>query len=152
MDGVNNNMNMSGWMSKHCRPGTAMCILRLVLGSIFMLHGSQKVFGLFGGPGLDGFIAWIGTYGVPEWLGYAAAFAEFAGGCMMFFGIATELGALLTIPVMAGAVWLVHWDGGYFMQNNGFEYPLNLIFLAIAVIIGGPGCGALWDGCRKWRC
>ncbi len=64
----------------------ALTIVRLVLGSIFILHGGQKVLGLFGGPGLQGFIAWIGTMGVPAWLAYLAAFAEFIGGILMFLG------------------------------------------------------------------
>ncbi len=128
-----------------------LSILRLVLGSIFIAHGAQKVFGLFGGPGLTKFVAWAGTIGVAPWLAYLAAFAELIGGCLMFLGICCELGALLTIPVMIGAVVMVHWNSGYFMQNGGFEYPLNLIFLAIAVIIGGPGFGALWDPAQRYR-
>ena len=128
-----------------------MFVLRLVLGSIFIAHGGQKVLGLFGGPGLEGFAAWAATIGLPVWLAYMAAFAEFIGGILMFIGFATELGALLTIPVMVGAVALVHWHNGYFFQNGGFEYPLNLTFLAFVVIIGGPGVGALWDPFKECR-
>ena len=129
----------------------AMLVLRLVLGSIFIAHGGQKVLGLFGGPGLEGFVAWASTIGLPVWLAYMAACAEFIGGILMFLGIAVELGALLTIPVMVGAVVLVHWHNGYFFQYGGFEYPLNLIFLALAVIIGGPGVGVLWDPFKECR-
>ncbi len=129
----------------------ALLIMRLVLGSIFFLHGAQKVFGWFGGPGLHGFVAWITSLGVPQFLAYLAAFAEFIGGCFMFLGIATELGALLIIPVMIGAVIMVHWPHGYFDQNHGFEYPLNLILFALAVIIGGPGEFALWNPFQHWR-
>jgi len=137
------NMNNNGVHNQ----ALALTIVRLVLGSIFILHGSQKVFGLFGGPGLEGFVAWIGTMGVPEWLAYAAAFAELIGGVLLFFGIAAELGALLAMGVMIGAVIVVHWSNGYFGQNGGFEYPFNLALLCLAVIIGGPGKGALWDRC-----
>lgn len=138
-------------LSKQCAQDCALLIVRLTLGSIFIAHGGQKVLGLFGGPGLEGFVAWIGTFGVPSWLAYLAAYAEFIGGCMIFFGLAVELGALLTIPVMIGAVALVHVHNGYFMQNGGFEYPLNLIFLALAVIMGGPGHWALWDPFKTCR-
>ena len=131
------------------RHAIALLILRLTLGSIFILHGAQKVLGLFGGPGLTGFVAWAAKLGIPAVLAYLAAFAEFFGGIMMFFGIATELGALMTIPVMIGAVVAVHGKAGYFAQNGGFEYPLNLIFLALAVIIGGPGMGALYSPRKK---
>ncbi len=138
-------------MSKKQCQAWAQFLLRLVLGSIFIAHGGQKVLGLFGGPGMEKFIEWAGTMGIPAWLAHLAAYAEFAGGCMMFLGVATELGALLTIPVMMGAIWFVHWDHGYFMQNGGFEYPLNLIFLAIAVILGGHGMHALWDPFKDMR-
>ena len=131
--------------------GWALCLLRLVLGSIFIAHGGQKVLGLFGGPGLEGFVAWAATIGVSPLFAHLAAFAELVGGIMMFFGIAAELGALLTIPVMIGAVLLVHWPHGYFMQNGGFEYPFNLILLAFVVIIGGPGRYALWNPFKELR-
>lgn len=137
---------------KICFHGWALLLLRVTLGSIFIAHGGQKVLGLFGGPGLDGFVAWIAPFGVSPWLAYLAAYAEFIGGFMMLFGIAAELGALLTIPVMIGAVWLIHWPHGYFMQNSGFEYPLNLILFALVVIIGGPGKHALWNPFKAWRC
>ncbi len=117
----------------------ALLMVRLVVGSIFILHGSQKVFGWFGGPGLQGFANWTASLGVPTILGYLAAFAEFIGGIMIFFGIFPALGAAMIIPVMLGAVFLVHWKGGYFIQNNGFEYPFNLILLLVAIIIGGGG-------------
>lgn len=153
---MDNNMNQVDKTNLHmshrvCSQGWALTILRLVLGSIFILHGGQKVFGLFGGPGLEGFVAWIGTMGVPEWLAYLAAFAELIGGAMMFLGIAAEIGALLTMGVMIGAVIVVHWPNGYFGQNGGFEYPFNLALFALAVVVGGPGKHPLWDPCRVWR-
>lgn len=128
-----------------------LLIVRLVLGSIFILHGTQKVFGWFGGPGLQGFLDWIGGYGVASFWAYLAAFAEFIGGCLLFLGIASEIGALLVIPVMIGAVFLIHWPHGYFVQYNGFEYPFNLILFALAIIIGGPGKYYLWDPFSNFR-
>lgn len=130
------------------RMNVALLLVRVALGSIFFLHGAQKVFGLFGGPGLKGFVDWIGTFGVPPFLAYAAAFAELFGGILLFTGVAAEVGALMTIAVMLGAIFTVHWPHGYFAQNGGFEYPLNLIIFALAIVIGGPGAGALWDSCN----
>ncbi len=127
----------------------ALFIVRLTLGSIFILHGGQKVLGWFGGSGLQGFVNWASGMGVPTIFAYLAAFAEFFGGIMLFFGIFPELGATMIIPVMLGAVFLVHWKSGYFIQNNGFEYPLNLIFLLIAIIIGGGGKLVLLDFCKN---
>jgi putative oxidoreductase len=128
----------------------ALTIVRLTLGTVFILHGGQKVLGLFGGQGLTGFIKWIGSLGVPPLLAYLAAFAEFTGGWLLLLGIASEIGALLVMAVMAGAVLVVHWPHGYFSQNGGFEYPFNLMLFALAIVVGGPGKGALWDPFRAW--
>ena len=71
---------------------------------------------------------------------------------MLLSGIASEIGALMAVGVMIGAVFVVHWPHGYFAQNGGFEYPLNLIIFSLAIIIGGPGVYALWNPfkhCRK---
>lgn len=128
-----------------CSSQLALFIVRMVVGSIGVLHGSQKVLGLFGGPGLAGFAAWLATLGVPAWLAYVGAFGEFIGGLMIMLGIATELGAAILAVDMLFAIYLVHWGHGYFLQNNGSEYALNIIILCIALIIGGPGCYALWS-------
>lgn len=138
-------------MASNERAQWGLFIVRVMLGIVFIAHGSQKVLGLFGGTGLEGFVKWIGGYGVPSWLAYLGAFSEFTGGILLLLGIAAELGALLVIPVMIGAVTLVHWGHGFFVQNKGFEYPLSLIFFALAIIVGGPGKYALWDLCRRCR-
>ncbi len=111
----------------------ALTITRVMLGIVFIAHGSQKVLGAFGGPGLTGFVAWTSKLGIPFYLGYLAAFGEFVGGILLLLGVYTELGALMVMPVMLGAVLLVHWANGFFIQNNGFEYPLSLfVFLRAA--------------------
>lgn len=122
----------------------ALTINRLMLGIIFTAHGSQKVLGWFGGPGLSNFATWLASLGVPAWLGYLAAFAEFFGGVLLLLGIAAQLGAVMVIPVMIGAIAIVHWSHGFFSQNGGYEYPLALSVFLLAVIIGGPGYAALW--------
>lgn len=127
----------------------ALFIVRLVVGSVFILHGSQKVFGLFGGPGLEGFAKWLSTLGIPAVLAYAGAFIELLGGIAILFGIAAQVGAIAVAADMLVAIYLVHWSHGYFIQNNGFEYALNLILLCVAIIIGGPGLYYLWDPFRK---
>lgn len=129
----------------------ALLIVRLVVGSVFILHGAQKVFGLFGGTGLNAFASWIASMGIPAFLGHVAAYAELAAGVMIFFGIATEIGALLVIPIMKVAIYFVHGKNGYFIQNEGYEYALNLLLLAVALIVGGPGAAALWDPFNAWR-
>lgn len=137
----------------------ALLILRLTIGLTFFLHGTQKLFGWFGGPGLRRFIAWTIMQHMSPILGYFAVGAECIGGFMMILGLCAELGALMCIPVMVGAIYGIHWVNGFFShwtagafnQHGGYEYPVNLICLCIAIIIGGPGAFALWDPIRKWR-
>ena len=122
----------------------ALFIVRLAVGSTFLLHGAQKLLGLFGGPGLNGFVQWIATFGMPAWFAYCGAFGEFFGALMVFSGVGVRLGAAILLVDMAVAIYLVHWTKGYFIQNGGFEYPLNLILLCIALIVGGGGMLSVW--------
>lgn len=117
----------------------ALSLIRLVLGTVFFLHGAQKVFGWFGGPGLEGFVKWAAGYKIPDIVAYTAAFAEFIGGILLFTGILPRLGALMVIGVMLGATFIIHWPNGFFIQNDGYEYTLVLALCALAIFIGGPG-------------
>jgi putative oxidoreductase len=131
--------------------GLAIFIIRSLIGIIFILHGAQKLFGWFGGQGLQGWVNWLATLHVPAFLGYASAIAEFVGGLLLLFGFAAEIGALLEIGVMAGAIVLVHWPHGFFVQNNGFEYALLLMVCCLGIIIGGPGRWHLWNPFKKYE-
>lgn len=122
----------------------ALTLIRIFLGIVFFAHGSQKVLGWFGGHGLQPFVSWLGTLGVPAVLGYAAAFFEFVGACLLLLGAASELGAFMVGCSMIGAIYLVHADKGFFVTNSGYEYALTLLILSLAIIIGGPGKLALW--------
>ncbi len=126
-------------MNNATRAQWALTLLRIALGVVFVAHGSQKVLGIFGGPGLSGFATWIGQYGIPSYLGYLAAFAEFIGGILLLLGVYAELGALIVMPVMAGAILFVHKSHGFFIQHNGFEYVLCLMVMLFSIIIAGPG-------------
>jgi putative oxidoreductase len=116
--------------------------LRIALGVVFIAHGGQKVFGLWGGPGLTKFgtnpapFDWMQP--APLWM-YAAAIAEFVGGTLVLLGLLTRLGALMIIPVMLVAILGVHWKSGFFLQNMGYEYAFTLLALAIALVISGGG-------------
>ena len=117
--------------------------LRLALGAVFVAHGAQKVFGMWGGPGLSQFAAGQSPMGLSPawvWLG-AAALAELAGGVLVLLGLMTRLGALLILPVMLVAMFGVHW-GGFFMSNSskaGIEYTAALTGMALALVIAGGG-------------
>ncbi|GMU19487.1 MAG: hypothetical protein AMXMBFR12_06790 [Candidatus Babeliales bacterium] len=127
-------------MNVNDRTSVALNIIRIATGVIFILHGAQKVLGLFGGPGLEGFVQWSATLGIPSWLAYIAAFSEFIGGILLVLGIGASWGALLTAAVMVGAIWFVHLDKGFFSQNGGYEYPLVLLINSIAILVSQRNC------------
>ncbi len=131
-------------MNNAKRAQLGLTLVRIMLGIVFVAHGSQKVLGLLGGPGLQGFVSWASGLGVPTYLGYAAAFAEFIGGILLLLGIYAELGALMVIGVMIGAIYFVHLPHGFFIQNGGYEYVLSLIVSSVAILIGGAGTLALF--------
>jgi putative oxidoreductase len=118
--------------------------LRLAIGTIFFAHGAQKVFGIFNGPGLAGFTAYPAPFPFmrPAWLWMgAAAFAELVGGILIFFGFLTRLGAFLVACVMLSAVIGVHWP--IFFAPKGFEYPLSLLAMSLALMISGSGIASV---------
>ena len=116
-----------------------LLVARVVLGLLMAAHGSQKVFGWFGGYGL------AGTGGFFESLGFrpgrffaaAAGFTELAGGLLLALGLLGPLGPALIISVMIVAAVTVHWQHGLFAQNNGIELPLvNGAAMAAIALIG----------------
>ena len=114
--------------------------LRLTLGVIFIAHGAQKVFGMWGGSGLSAFTSGNAPLGLrPAWLWLgAAAFAELIGGLLVLIGLLTRIGALAITSVMLVAIFGVHW-GAFFAQSKGLEYPLALLGIALALLIAGGG-------------
>ena len=115
--------------------------LRLGLGLIFVAHGAQKVFGAFGGPGLRAFSSLPAPFSAmrPAWLWMgAAAFAELIGGMLVLLGLLTRIGAFLLTCVMLTAIIGVLWPN-FFANNEGFEYPLALLTMALALLIAGGG-------------
>jgi putative oxidoreductase len=120
--------------------------IRLVLGIVFFAHGGQKLFGWFGGGGFAETAKMFeeGLKMSPGWL--SAAFGgggEFFGGLLVFLGLFTRFGAFLIACTMVVAIVAVHWSGGLFASNNGFEYPLVILGSAISLIMSGGGALAL---------
>jgi putative oxidoreductase len=118
-----------------------LLVARLVLGVLMAAHGSQKLFGWFGGYGLNG------TAGFFEVLGFrpgrlfagAAAVAEIAGGLLLAAGFLTPFASGLLVAVMIVAAVAVHWQHGIFAANNGIEVPLLYGTGAVALALTGPG-------------
>ena len=120
-------------------------LIRLVVGLLFMGHGAQKLFGWFGGPGMQGWTESLAKYGVqpaPLWA-YAEASAELGSGMLLVLGLLTPLAAAILIGDMLVAVLDVHAAKGLWSQNGGFEYNLVLIALLVCIGVIGPGIYAL---------
>jgi len=116
--------------------------IRLALAAVMVAHGSQKVLGSFGGSGFNAFISGNTPFGFmrPAWLWLAAAaFAEFVGGVLVGLGFLTRIAAFLIACIMLTAVVGVHWTGGFFASNRGYEYPLSLLAMGVALMIAGGG-------------
>jgi len=130
-----------------------LLVLRLVLGVAFILHGAQKLLGLFGGPGISGFAQGLRQMGLPapELMAYLAAGAEFLGGLAVLLGVLTEFGAAAIAAVMIVAIWKVHGKHGFFLSQQGYEYNLMILGVCAALILAGPGLLALWDPFRYRR-
>ncbi|MBW3624667.1 MAG: DoxX family protein [Armatimonadetes bacterium] len=114
-----------------------------------MAHGAQKLFGGFGGRGLEGFAASVENMGFtpPMLFAVLAAGSEFFGGLMVALGVLAEIGALAILFTMIVAIWKVTGKRGFFIQNEGYEYNLLIIAVCVALILAGPGRYALW----RWR-
>ncbi len=128
-------------------PSWSLLIVRVVLGVIFFAHGAQKVFGWFGGHGLQGTIGYFQqALRIPPALTVLAALTECFGGLAMVVGLLSRLAALGLIAVMLVAMAKVHWPHGFFLnwslqpgKGHGFEMNLALIGMALAVLVGGAG-------------
>ena len=116
--------------------------IRLALAAVMIAHGAQKVLGIFGGSGFNKFIAGSTPFVFMRptwfWLG-AAALSELVGGLLVGLGFLTRVGAFFIACTMLTAVVGVHWSGGFFASNRGYEYPLSLLAMAIALVIAGGG-------------
>lgn len=119
----------------------AMLVLRLVVGLLFAGHGSQKLFGAFGGAGLEGTAAGFDRMGLrpPRAHAMAAGCAELGAGLLLALGLLTPLGAALVIAVMTTAVITVHARNGLWNTDGGFEFNLTLVAAAFALAGAGPG-------------
>jgi putative oxidoreductase len=125
----------------------ALLFLRMGVGLIFAVHGAQKVFGWWDGPGFDGWTAVMVRLGfkpAPAWAALSA-FAELGGGLMLMFGLLTPLAATLAIGQSVVIIGASHWKHGFFNRNNGYEFPLALAAGFAAVLLAGPGAVSL-DG------
>lgn len=122
--------------------------LRVPAGVIFVAHGAQKLFGSFGGYGLEGTGQWMASIGLePGYLmALAAGSAEFFGGLALLIGLLTRPAAFMLAVTMLAAIISVHLPNGLFMSNNGYEFGLALLSISVALVFNG---GGKWSLDRK---
>jgi len=127
-------------------------LLRLVLGLTLAAHGAQKLFGWFGGYGVNGTGAFLETLGFVPGRRNAimAGLAEAGGGLLLALGAATPLAAAVVASVMLVAIVSAHWKNGFFITQGGYEYPFVLGLGAVSVAIAGPGALSV-DALLGWN-
>lgn len=116
-------------------------LLRLPAALIFTAHGAQKLFGAFGGYGLEGTAGWMESIGLtPGYLlALMAGSAEFFGGLALLLGLLVRPAALVLAFTMAVALFSVHAANGLFMANNGYEFALAMLAMSAALTATGGG-------------
>jgi putative oxidoreductase len=121
--------------------GYGALALRVAIGFIFAIHGAQKLFGWFGGYGLEGTGQFFGSIGLtPGYLmALLAGAAEFFGGLALVFGLLVRPAAAALAFAMLIAVFAVHWSKGFFASAGGYEYALALFAASVSLVLSGAG-------------
>jgi putative oxidoreductase len=116
-----------------------LLLLRLAVGLTMAAHGVQKLFGWFGGPGLDGTEQFFSFLGYPSGrtMALIAGLSETLGGLGLALGLLSPLAAAAVVGTMLNALVSAHWDAGFF--GDGIEYPMVLGVAAAALALTGPG-------------
>ena len=131
--------------------GLAALALRVPVGIILAAHGAQKLFGWFGGYGLEGTGQWMASIGLePGYLmALLAGSTEFFGGLALVLGLLTRPAAAVSAVTMLVAIFSAHISNGFFLTNNGYEYALALFGATLALAIQGGGSFAVDNGLSR---
>jgi putative oxidoreductase len=127
-------------------------VLRFVVGPLFVGHGTQKLFGWFGGHGLDGTGGFFESLGLKPGKRHATAAgaAETAGGALLTLGALTPLASGLITGTMITAIRKAHADKGPWVSNGGYEYNLTIIAAMLALTEAGPGRPSVDESVFPW--
>ncbi len=118
-----------------------LLILRLVVGGLLGGHGSQKLFGWFGGYGIDGTAGFLESMGLKPgrfWAAGASA-SEFGGGALTALGFLHPLGPIATLAAMIMATAKAHWGKPIWGTEGGAELPVTNMAAALALVFTGAG-------------
>lgn len=134
-------------MKKETMTNISMLVIRLLLGGIILMHGSQKLFGMFGGIGLEGTSKIVESlgFGVPRILALLWASIEFFGGIFLVFGILVRAAAFMMVMVLLVGFWKVSMLYGAMTYGLEFEYYLLILGLCVPLILIGGGSWSVWD-------
>ena len=136
------NANAQNFLNKTLSSdaGFGALVLRVPVGVALAAHGAQKLFGWFGGYGLEGTGQWMASLGFePGYLmALLAGSGEFFGGIVLVLGLLTRPAAIVAAFTMAVAM-TVHLGNGLFLSNNGYEYALTLVAATTALAFLGGG-------------
>jgi len=129
---------------------TVILLLRLLLGIVFFPHGMQKLFGWFGGYGFEGTLGFFtGKLGIPAVFAFLAIMAEGLGSLGLITGLLTRVAAFGIAMNMIVAVYMMHFQNGFFMnwfgnqKGEGYEFHILVVAIALALIIRGGGAWSL---------
>ena len=129
---------------------TGLLLGRLVIGLVMAAHGAQKLFGWFGGYGLNKTGEFFAYLGFQRGRAFAAAasLTEITSGLLVALGFLGPIGPALIVSVMIVAMVTVHWEHGLFASDNGIEVPLLYLTAAVAFALIGYGrfsvCATPW--------
>jgi len=120
-------------------------ILRVMLALVIFPHGAQKLLGWFGGHGFEGTMEFFTQQGMPALIAFLVIIGESLGAVALALGFLTRFSAASLGVIMVGAIAMVHWPNGFFMNwfeqqaGEGFEYHLLVIGMALALVASGGG-------------
>ena len=122
-------------------------IVRVVVGLVFAAHGAQKLFGWWGGPGMERWIGVMEGMGVrpPRLWAAVSSLNELVGGVLLAIGLLTPLAAAVLIGQSLVIIARVHWPKGFWATKGGYEYPMVLGAASLGLAFTGPGAWS-FDG------
>jgi putative oxidoreductase len=142
-----------------------LTVQRLIVAAVMFPHGAQKLFGWFGGLGIEGTQGFFATLGIPSGLGLLVILGESLGALALALGLATRLSAFGISAAMLGAMQMVHAPNGFFMNwfgnqaGEGLEFGILMLGLSLPLVVRGGGrfaldrgvCDRLPSGPRRLR-